>query len=103
MNKNLKIVVSGDEKNYLDKNLGDIIWRTLADNGFVEGKSIRNVGFCRDLEKNILVAVLPKAYSTNEGRKVLSSASESKKHIYKLIRIFNKVWRETNLKQNLIK
>jgi hypothetical protein len=60
----LSIVVCGDRKDYLDQEYGPHIWRTLADNGFAEGKSIGGVGFCRDFENDRLITVLPKAFSS---------------------------------------
>ena len=87
----LSIVVCGDRKDYLDHEYGPHIWRTLADNGFAEGRSIGGVGFCRDFENNRLITVLPKAFSSSSARKSFGASEYIKKQIYQLIRVFNKL------------
>lgn len=89
---NLAIIVCGDKKDFLDRQYGTHVWRTLADNGFAEGKSIGGVGFCRDLVNNRLVAVLPKAFSKVD-RNSFAVSEYIKKHLYQLIRVFNKLSR----------
>ncbi len=89
----LSVVVCGDRKDYLDQEFGTYIWRTLADNGFADGKSIGGVGFCRDLENNRLITVLPKAFSSPSARKSFVASEYIKKQIYQLIRVFNKLSR----------
>jgi hypothetical protein len=87
----LSIVVCGDTKDYLDREYGPHIWRTLADNGFAEGKSIGGVGFCRDFNNDRLITVLPKAFSSSLARKSFGASEYIKKQIYQLIRVFNKL------------
>jgi hypothetical protein len=87
----LSIVVCGDRKDYLDQEYGPHIWRILADSGFVEGKSIGGVGFCRDFENDRLITVLPKAFSSSSVRNSFSASEYIKKQIYQLIRVFNKL------------
>jgi len=89
----LSVVVCGDRKDYLDQEFGTHIWRTLADNGFADGKSIGGVGFCRDLENNRLITVLPRAFSSPASRKSFAASEYVKKQIYQLIRVFNKLSR----------
>lgn len=89
----LSIVVCGDRKEDLDREFGSHVWRALADNGFAEGKSIGGVGFCRDLENNRLITVLPKAFSSHSARKSFVVSEYVKKQIYQLIRVFNKLSR----------
>ena len=90
----LSIVVCGDRKDFLDQEFGPHIWRALADNGFADGKSIGGVGFCRDLENNRLITVLPKAFSSPLARKSFAASEYVKKQIYQLIRVFNKLSRD---------
>lgn len=90
----LSVVVCGDRKDFLDQEFGTYIWRTLADNGFADGKSIGGVGFCRDLENNRLITVLPKAFSSTSARKSFAASEYIKKQIYQLIRVFNKLGRD---------
>ena len=98
----LAVVVSGDIKGEIDKNYGPEVWRTLADNGFADRKSIGSVGFCRDIQANTLVAVLPKAYSLQVARESLALSDAVKSHVFRLIRVFNKIARETNYKTGVI-
>ena len=98
----LSVVVSGDTKSQIDLNYGPEVWRSLADNGFADRKSIGSVGFCRDIEANKLVAVLPKAYSSEAGRSSLTFLDQVRGHVFRLIRVFNKIARETNYKTGLI-
>jgi hypothetical protein len=98
----LAVVVSGDTKEQIDSIHGSEVWRHLADNGFADRKTIGSVGFCRDIEANTLVAVLPKAYGSEDGRYSLSLSEKVKNHIFQLIRVFNKISRETNFKKSVI-
>lgn len=98
----LSIVVSGDTKDHIDSLYGFDVWRSLADNGFADGKSIGSVGFCRNLELNKLVVVLPKAYNSTEARIFNSTKEKSTRNVYQLIRVFNKIRRETRYKTTLI-
>ena len=93
----LSIVVCGDRKDFLDQEYVHHIWRTLADNGFAEGKSIGGVGFCRDLDNNRLITVLPKAFSSSLARESFGVSEYIKKQIYQLIRVFNKLSRDDYL------
>ena len=92
----LAIVVSGDTKVQIDKNYGPEVWRSLADNGFADRKSIGSVGFCRDIQANTLVAVLPKAYSSQVARESLLLSDAVKSHVFRLIRVFNKIAKHFN-------
>jgi hypothetical protein len=98
----LAVVVSGDTKGQIDQNYGPDVWRSLADNGFADRKSIGSVGFCRDVQANTLVAVLPKAYSSQVARESLSLSDAVKAHVFRLIRVFNKIARETKYKTGVI-
>jgi hypothetical protein len=98
----LAVVVSGDTKGQIDKNYGPEVWRSLADSGFADRKSIGSVGFCRDVQANTLVAVLPKAYSSQVARESLSLSDDVKSHVFRLIRVFNKIARETKYKTGVI-
>jgi len=98
----LAVVVSGDTKGQIDGNYGPEVWRSLADNGFADRKSIGSVGFCRDVQANTLVAVLPKAYSSDVARESLSLSDAVKSHVFRLIRVFNKIARETKYKTGVI-
>jgi hypothetical protein len=96
------VIVSGDNKDFLDNTYGKDVWRILADNGFVSGKVVSSVGFCRDIKFNRLLAVFPKSYHSTAARKVLENHVLARKHVYKLIRVFNQINRETNYKINSI-
>lgn len=99
----LFLVVSGDSKEELDKLYGPNIWRLLSDNGFADRKSIGAVGFCRNLDENQLVVVFPKAFGSNYSRSVKLDKEKINNSLYQLIRVFNKIGRETNYKKSFIK
>ena len=100
--RRLSVVVAGDTKEYLDRELGPHVWRLLADNGFVQRMSVGSVGFCRSLVDNSLVAVLPKAYSAFDSRTEINVAARKQEQVFRLIRIFNKISRETKFDQAVI-
>jgi hypothetical protein len=99
----LSVIVSGDTKEHIDSHHGTDVWRLLADNGFADRKSIGTVGFCRNLEDNKLVVVLPKAYASLEARSSNLAKEKIIHNVYQLIRVFNKISRETAYKKTLIK
>ena len=96
--RRLYVAVAGDTKDDLPSE----IWQLLSYKGFAERKSVNCVGFCRDTQKNRLVVVLPKAYSSPEIRKNLNENSFVRDHVYQLIRIFARIAKETKYKQELI-
>jgi hypothetical protein len=91
----LQFVVAGDSREIIEKDCGKAAWRSLADNGFVERTSVSCVGFHREIEANSLLVVLPKAFNSPGGRARLSEPAYEREQIFRLIRIFKKVRRET--------
>lgn len=98
MPSRLEFVVAGDSREVIEKNCGIAAWRSLADNGFVERTSVSCVGFYREIEANSLLVVLPKAFSSPDARSRLKEPAYEREQIYRLIRIFKKVRRETQFK-----
>ncbi len=95
MPNRLEFVVAGDSRELIEKNCGKAAWRSLADGGFVERTSVSCVGFHRDIEANSLLVVLPKAFNSPSARARLNEPAYEREQIYRLIRIFKKVRRET--------
>jgi hypothetical protein len=95
MPSRLEFVVAGDSREVIEKDCGNAAWRRLADNGFVERTSVSCVGFHREIEANSLLVVLPKAFNSPGARARLSEPAYEREQIYRLIRIFKKVRRET--------
>ena len=95
MPSRLEFVVAGDSREVIEKDCGKAAWRSLADNGFVERTSVSCVGFHREIEANSLLVVLPKAFNSPWARARLSEPAYEREQIYRLIRIFKKVRRET--------
>lgn len=96
----LQFVVAGDSREVIEKGCGKAAWRSLADNGFVERTNVSCVGFYREIDlkardANFLLVVLPKAFSSQEARARLKEPAYVRDQIYRLIRIFRKVRRET--------
>lgn len=91
----LEFVVAGDTREDIEKVCGKAAWRSLADNGFVERTSVSCVGFHRVIETNSLLVVLPKAFSSPGARERLKEPDFEREQIYRLIRVFKKVRRET--------
>jgi hypothetical protein len=92
----LEFVVAGDSREVIEKNCGQAAWRSLADNGFVERTSVSCVGFHREIETNSLLVVLPKAFNSEAGRARLGDPAYKREQIYRMIRIFKKIRRETD-------
>jgi hypothetical protein len=95
MQNRLEFVVAGDSREVIEKVCGKSAWRSLADNGFVERTSVSCVGFHRNIEANSLLVVLPKAFNSSGARARLNEPAYEREQIYRLIRIFKKVRRET--------
>ena len=95
MHSRLTFVVAGDSREVIEKNCGNAAWRSLADNGFVERTSVSCVGFHREIDANSLLVVLPKPFNSPEARARLNEPAYEREQIYRLIRIFRKVRRET--------
>jgi hypothetical protein len=95
MPSRLGFVVAGDSREVIEKDCGKAAWRSLADNGFVERTSVSCVGFHREIEANSLLVVLPKAFNSPGARARLNEPAYEREQIYRLIRIFKKVRRET--------
>ena len=93
--KRLGFVVAGDSREVIEKNVGVSAWRSLADNGFVERKSVGCVGFLREIKENSLLVVLPKAFNSSGVRVKLSDPVFVREQIYRLIRVFRKIRRGT--------
>lgn len=91
----LEFVVAGDNRETIERTCGKEAWRTLADNGFVERLSVSCVGFHRNIEKNSLLVVLPKAFNSSAPRARLQDPAYQREHVYKLIRVFRKIRSET--------
>ena len=95
MSSRLKFVVAGDSREVIEKVSGKAVWRSLADNGFVERTSVSCVGFHREIEANSLLVVLPKAFNTPGARARLNEPAYEREQIYRLIRVLKKVRRDT--------
>jgi hypothetical protein len=93
--RRLDCVVAGDTREVIEKNCGNAVWRSLADNGFVERTSVTCVGFYRDVVANTLLVVFPKAFSSPGVRERLSEPAFRRDQMYRLIRVFKKVRRDT--------
>jgi len=91
----LEFVVAGDNRETVEKTCGKEAWRTLADNGFVERLSVSCVGFHRNIETNSLLVVLPKAFNSSTSRARLQDPAYQRDQVYRLIRVFRKIRRET--------
>lgn len=94
--RRLRFVVAGDSLETVKKNCGSEAWRVLADNGFVDRRSVSCVGFRRDIEANRLLVVLPKAFNSLAARERLSDPGYEREQVYRLIRVFRKIRRETS-------
>jgi hypothetical protein len=95
--RRLEFVIAGDTKEVVENKCGKDVWRFLADNGFIERKSVSCVGFRRNIDDNSLLVILPKAFGTPENRERLDDPSYEREQIYRLIRVFRKIRRETLL------
>jgi hypothetical protein len=95
MPSRLQFVISGDTREAIETRCGEVAWRNLADNGFVERTSVSCVGFHRDIKANSLLVVFPKAFNSPDARARLNDLAYEREQIYRLIRIFKKVRRET--------
>ena len=95
-NSRLNFVIAGDTRDVIERECGAFAWRSLADNGFLERTSVGCVGFCRDIDTNSLLVVLPKAFSLPEMRERLKEHAYKREQIYRLIRVFKKVRQDTN-------
>lgn len=93
----IEFVVAGDSRDVIERAWGAAAWRSLADNGFVDRTSVSCVGFHRDIDRNTLMVVLPKAFSAPYVRDRFSEAAYSTEQIYRLIRVFQKMRRESRL------
>jgi hypothetical protein len=91
----LQFVVAGDSREVIEKDCGKAAWRSLADNGFVERTSVSCVGFHREIATNSLLVVFPKAFNLPCARERLNNPSYVRDQMYRLIRIFRKVRRDT--------
>jgi hypothetical protein len=91
----LEFVVAGDNREMVEKTCGKDAWRTLADNGFVERLTVSCVGFRRNIETNSLLVVLPKAFNSSASRVRLQDRAYQRDQVYRLIRVFRKIRRET--------
>jgi hypothetical protein len=100
--RQLSVVVAGDSKITLDERYGTHFWQILAANGFVDRTSVGCVGFCRDLNNNSLIVVLPKAYSSDDFKGEESSSEIKIDKIFRLVRVFNRIFEETTLETNPI-
>ena len=96
MSNRLEFVVAGDSRESIEKECGKVVWRSLADNGFVERTSVSCVGFHREIEVNSLLVVLPKAFNSPMARARLNDPAYKREQIYRLIRIFKKIRRDTH-------
>ncbi|MCX7664792.1 MAG: LlaJI family restriction endonuclease [Gemmataceae bacterium] len=94
----LSLFVAGDIQDQISK---PEIWQLLVENGFVHRTTVQAVGFCRDLKTNSLVVVLPKAFGIL-NREELQKPRNKIDQTYLLVRIFNKIHRQTNLSTQLI-
>jgi hypothetical protein len=97
MTRRLEIVIAGDSRENVERVCGPKTWRVLADNGFVDRLTVRCVGFFRDLETNSLLLVLPKAFGSSEIRQRLTDPTYRREQLYRLLRVFRKIRRETQL------
>jgi hypothetical protein len=100
MPSRLEFVVAGDSREVIEKDCGKAAWRSLADNGFVERTKVSCVGFHREIDAksrdaNFLLVVLPKAFNSQDARARLKDPAYEREQIYRLIRIFKKIRRET--------
>jgi hypothetical protein len=95
--RRLNFLVAGDSRQSVTETSGELVWNTLAANGFAERTSIGNVGFWRNIEANSLLVVLPKAFSSPAARRRLQHPGYQREQIYRLIKIFRKIRRETKL------
>lgn len=98
----LSVVVAGDSKEDIAHRFGADAWHLLADSGFVNRTTIGGVGFCRDLKRQMLFAVLPKAFGLVPDRDHLNSTQALKENVFRMIRVFHKVWREGGFGLKLI-
>ena len=87
----LIFAVSGDSRDEVISRWGSSVWHSLADNGFVERKTIGSVGFWRDILENRLIVVLPKALSGSRSGRLFEDPIWRRERIYSLLRTFRKV------------
>lgn len=92
----IEFVICGDSRKSVEDNCGKTAWRSLADNGFVDRLSVSCVGFHRDIASNSLLVVFPKAFSSTISRERLKNPDYLSEQIYRLIRVFRKIRRETS-------
>jgi hypothetical protein len=95
--RRLAFLVAGDSRQSVTDSAGADVWNTLAAKGFADRASIGSVGFWRDIDANGLLVVLPKAFSSPSARGRLQDPGYQREQIYRLIKIFQKIRRETNL------
>jgi hypothetical protein len=103
MGGKLSVIIAGDKRCDVEKTLGPGGWHLLADNGFINRTTVGGVGFCRDSKNQSLIAVLPKAFGLYGDRSKLKQPSELKENVFRLIRVFNKIKKETCLGIELIR
>jgi hypothetical protein len=94
--KRLSVLVAGESQSEVLEKWGVDGWHLLADNCFIDRSSVTAVGFCRDLKRDALFVVLPKAYSSRlqEGE---GNESDIRRHAYSLLRLLNKIRKKEHL------
>lgn len=93
--RRLGFVVAGDSRENIESECGKDAWLSLAKNGFATGTSVGFVGFYREIKSNSLLVVLPKAFNSPGARARLYDPAYEREQVYRLIRVFKKVRRET--------
>lgn len=94
-----KVVVAGDKREELED---DELWGVLSKAEFNNGKSLDSVGFYKNRESGELAVVLPKPFAKPSTRSKLEDPDFTLEQAYSLVRVFQKIVRETDYETELI-
>jgi hypothetical protein len=94
-----KVVVAGDKREDLQD---EELWGVLSKAQFNNGKSLDSVGFYKNRETEELAVVLPKAFAKPSTRSKLAVPEFTLEQVYSLVRVFQKIVRETDYKTELL-
>lgn len=94
-----KVVVAGDKREELED---EELWGVLSKAEFNNGKSLDSVGFYKNHETEELAVVLPKPFAKPSTRSKLEVPEFTLEQVYSLVRLFQKIVRETDYETELL-
>ena len=92
----LNVLVCGDDRDKVISELGREIWHDLADTGFLNRNTVSCVGFARNLNRNTLIFVLPKAFDNEKARQALLDQNYKAAQLYRMVQLLQRVRKSTN-------